>query len=258
VTSQRRYSGVNVLLLWDAALTRGYQSPAWITFRQALGLGGHVKRGEHGTAIVYASRFTKHDTNAATGEEIERHIPFLKSYTVFNVEQTEGLPPQVYQVGVPKPLSEAIEAVEAFIGRLGAKVRHGGGVACYRPMYDTIDLPEPGSFESAAAYYGVSLHEHSHWSGHESRLNRDLTGRFGKEAYAAEELVAEFSAAFLCAALSIPGRLRHAEYLGSWLTMLKEDTRAIFSASARATESAQFLEGKGGRAVEEASDGEEE
>jgi antirestriction protein ArdC len=256
-TSQRRYSGVNVLLLWDAALTRGYQSAAWITFRQALGLGGHVKRGEHGCWVVYASTFTKHDTNAATGEEIERHIPFLKSYTVFNVEQTEGLPSQVYQVRVPKPLSEAIEGVEAFIGRLGAKVRHGGGVACYRPAYDTIDLPEPGSFESAAAYYAVSLHEHAHWSGHESRLDRDLTGRFGDEAYAAEELVAELTSAFLCAALSIPGRLRHAEYLGSWLKMLKEDTRAIFSASARATEAAQFLEKLGGQ-VEATEDGEEE
>jgi antirestriction protein ArdC len=129
LTSQRRYSGVNVLLLWDAALTHGDQSAAWITFRQALGLGGHVKKGEHGCWVVYASTFTKHDTNAATGEEVERHIPFLKSYTVFNVEQTERLPSQVYQVRAPKPLSEAIGEVEAFIGHLGAKVRHGEGVS---------------------------------------------------------------------------------------------------------------------------------
>jgi antirestriction protein ArdC len=244
-TSQRRYSGVNVLLLWDAALSRGYRSCAWLTFRQAMGLGGHVKKGEHGCSIVYASSFTKSDTDAKTGEETEKRIPFLKSYSVFNVEQTEGLPSQVYQVAEPKPLEDALEDVEAFIERIGADVRHGGDKACYMPGYDAIQLPDPGSFESAAHFYATSCHEHAHWSGAESRLNRNLTGRFGSEAYAAEELVAELTAAFLCASLSIPGRLRHAEYLGSWLTILKEDKRAIFTAASKATEAAQFLERAG-------------
>jgi antirestriction protein ArdC len=256
-TSQRRYSGVNVLLLWEAGLREGYRSDAWLTFRQAQGLGGHVKRGEHGTFIVYASSFTKQDTNAATGEEVERQIPFLKSYTVFNVEQTEGLPANMYAAVEAKPIDDAIEDVQVFIERIGATVRHGGDRAFYAPSLDVIQLPEPACFEGAGHYYSTSLHEHSHWSGHESRLDRDLSGRFGDEAYAAEELVAELTSAFLCAALSIPGRLRHAEYLGSWLKMLKEDTRAIFSASARATEAAQFLEKLGGQ-VEATEDGKEE
>jgi antirestriction protein ArdC len=240
-TSQRRYSGVNVLLLWEAALARGYRSCSWITFRQASGLGGHVKKGEHGCSIVYASSFTKHETDESSGEERDRKVPFLKGYTVFNVEQTEGLPAQVYQVAEPKPLDEAIEEVEAFITHIGADVRHGGDRACYMPGYDAIQLPDPGSFESAQAYYATSLHEHAHWSGSKGRLHRDFTGRFGSAAYAAEELVAELTSAFLCAALSIPGKLRHVEYLGSWLTILKEDKRAIFTAASKATEAAAFL-----------------
>jgi antirestriction protein ArdC len=163
----------------------------------------------------------------------------------------------MYAVVEPKPLDDAIEDVHAFIERIGATVRHGGDRAFYAPSLDVIQLPEAACFEGAGHYYSTSLHEHAHWSGHESRLDRDLSGRFGDEAYAAEELVAELTSAFLCAALSIPGRLRHVEYLGSWLRLLKEDARAIFSASARATEAAQFLEKLGGQ-VEATEDGEEE
>jgi antirestriction protein ArdC len=257
-TSQRRYSGVNVLLLWATALERGCRSDAWLTFRQALGLGGHVKRGEHGCSVVYASTFSRTERDQDTGEERERKIPFLKSYTVFNVEQTEGLPSNMYAIVEPRPLDDAIEDVRVFIERIGATVRHGGDRAFYAPSFDVIQLPEPACFEEAGHYYSTSLHEHAHWSGHESRLDRDLSGRFGTQAYAAEELVAELTAAFLCAALSIPGRLRHAEYLGHWVSILKEDTRAIFSASARATEAATYLEGKGGAVVPETSDTEEE
>ena len=117
------------------------------------------------------------------------------------------------------------------------------------PSLDGIRLPPPEAFESAAHYYSTSLHEHTHWTGHESRLNRNLTGRFGEAAYAAEELVAELGAAFLSAALSIPGRLRHAEYLGSWLQLLQHDARAIFTAAGKATAAARYLEERGGRAV---------
>lgn len=249
-TSQRRYSGVNVLLLWGEAFRKGYRHHGWLTFKQARALGGHVKKGEHGCHVVYASSFTKHEQQE-NGEEEDRKIPFLKSYTVFNVAQTEGLPASMYAVAEPKPLDDAIEDVEAFIARIGADVRHGGDRACYMPGVDAILLPESSCFESAAHYYATSLHEHAHWTGHASRLARDLTGRFGDSAYAAEELVAELSAAFLCASLSIPGRLRHAEYLGSWLSVLKRDSKAIFTAAARATEAAQFLEAAGGHAGED-------
>jgi len=249
-TTQRRYSGVNVLLLWDAALSHGYRSGAWITYRQARALGGHVKKGERGCAIVYASSVERSQEDDATGDESEKRISFLRSYSVFNVEQTQGLPTQFYQVAVPKPLDDALEDVDAFIERIGADVRHGGDRACYMPAYDAIQLPDPQSFESAAAYYATSLHEHAHLSGAKHRLNRDLTGRFGSGAYAAEELIAELTSAFLCAALSIPGQLRHAEYLGSWLQLLGKDKRAIFTAASKATEAAQFLERAGGVAEE--------
>ena len=249
--SQRRYSGVNVLLLWQSALLKGYRSNAWLTFKQARTLGGHVRKGEHGRLVVYASTFTKHETDSASGEDVEKRIPFLKGYTVFNVEQTEGLPAPLYQVVEPMAVEDAIEDVEAFLAQVGAKLRYGGDCACYTPALDVIQLPEPAQFESAAHFYATSLHEHAHWSGHESRLGRDLSGRFGSEAYAAEELVAELAAAFLCAALGIPGRLRHTEYLGSWLKILKEDKRAIFSAASKATEAARFLEERGGRGISE-------
>ncbi len=165
---------------------------------------------------------------------------------VFNVEQVAGLPESVAPLPQPVSLPDALAHVEAFLQTLGADVRHGGDRACYVPALDGIRLPPPEAFESAAHYYGTSLHEHAHWTGHTSRLNRDLAGRFGEAAYAAEELVAELGAAFLCAALSIPGRLRHAEYLGSWLKLLRHDARAIFTAASKATAAARYLEEQGG------------
>ena len=255
--SHRRYSGINVLLLWDAAMNAQYRNPAWLTFRQAKGLGGHVRKGEHATVIVYASSMTKSEEDKETGEEHTRRIPFLRTYLVFNVEQTEGLPEHLYRVGEPKPIEQAIEHVEAFLRQVGADVRHGGNSACYLPSGDFIALPEPGYFESPSHYYATSLHEHGHWTGHETRLARDLKGRFGTEAYAAEELIAELTAAYLCASLSIPGRLRHSEYIGSWLKLLGHDKRAVFTAATKATEAATFLERVGGIHVEPATTEEE-
>jgi antirestriction protein ArdC len=240
-TSQRPYSGVNVLLLWAAATAKRYRSPAWLTFRQTNALGGHIRKGERAAHIVYASTFTKTDTDPTTGEQVEEHIPFLRWYTVFNVEQTEGLPERLYHVSDPKPLGEAIASVEEFIRKLGADVRHLGDRACYRPAEDFIALPEPGDFRALGDYYATSLHEHAHWTGHPSRLNRNLSGRFGSESYAGEELVAELASAYLCASLEIPGQLQHAEYIGSWLKLLKSDKRAIFTAASKATEAAKYL-----------------
>jgi len=257
-TSQRRYQGVNVLILWRATMRKGYRSGAWLSYRQALGLGGHVRRGEQATAIVYASTFVPRDERDKAEAE-QKRVPFLKRRDVFNVEQTEGLPSHLYQIPTPLPMAAAIDHVEAFLHTIGADVRHGGTQACYIPALDCIALPVPEAFNSAPDYYATSLHEHAHWAGAPKRLNRDLSGRFGEEAYAAEELIAELAAAYLGALLSIPGKLQHAEYLGAWLKLLHHDQRAIFTAAARATEAARYLEEQGGISVpiEAAADGED-
>lgn len=236
--TQRQYTGVNILLLWAAAETKQYRHSAWLTFKQAQGLGGTVKQGEKATAIVYTSSFRK---TSEENEEDEKDIRFLKFYHVFNLEQTLGLPGRLYRTPEEKPIEDRLQHVEAFLARIDANVRHGGDKAYYSTSEDVIVLPSAESFETTAHYYATSLHEHAHWSGHANRLNRDFTGRFGTRSYAAEELVAELSAAFLCAHLEIPGELRHAGYIGSWLELLENDKKAIFTAAAKATEAAEYL-----------------
>lgn len=241
--SGRAYSGVNVLTLWLEGMERGFKHPGWLTFKQAKELGGSVMKGEKGVRIVYASSYLKTETDE-TGEESERTISYLKSYTVFNVEQTQGLPEPCYQQPKSKPLAEANEDAERFLQASGAEIRHGGKRAFYQATYDYIRLPQPQDFTESSAYYATALHELVHWTGHPSRLSRDLSGRFGSDAYAAEELVAELAGAFLCAHLEIPGKLQHAEYLAHWLKLLKADARAIFSAARLATEAAEYLKVK--------------
>jgi antirestriction protein ArdC len=238
--SQRHYRGVNVLLLWAAAETNRYKNPAWLTFKQAQELGGTVKKGEKATPIVYASSFKKTETPEA-GEENKKDIRFLKFYYVFNLEQTTGLPGHLCRVPEEKPLEDRLHHVEAFIEKVGANVHHGGERAYYSPSTDVIVLPPMKDFESPAHYYATSLHEHVHFSGHPSRLNRDLTGRFGSRSYAAEELVAELGAAFLCSFLEIKAELRHASYVASWLELLENDSKAIFTAASAASKAADYL-----------------
>lgn len=243
--SGHRYRGVNVLLLWRASHMKGYRHPAWVGYHQAHELGGYVKKGEKATVVVYASTFIPRDERNKPEEE-QKRVPFLKQRDVFNVEQTANLPDHLTRSPEPKPLPEAIDAVDGFLRTIGANVLHGGNRAAYSPHFDLITLPEPEKFRSAPDYYATSLHEHTHWTGHKSRLNRDFSGRFGDESYAAEELVAELGAAYLSATLSIPGKLQHAEYIGNWITLLRHDARAIFTAASRATDAANFLEAKGG------------
>lgn len=247
--TQKRYRGINVLILWHAAMRKGFRRPVWIGYHQAQELGGYVKKNEKSTAIVYGATFVPKEERTKPEEEQQR-VPFLKRRIVFNVEQTAGLPDHLSRIPEPAPLADAIAHVEAFLRAVGAQVRHGADRACYLPALDSIVLPEPNAFESAPHYYATSLHEHVHWTGHQSRLDRDLSGRFGTASYAAEELVAELGAAYLCALLAIPGQLRHAEYIGSWIKLLHDNQRAIFTAASRATDAAAFLSGKGGLAPE--------
>ena len=236
----RQYNGVNVLLLWMAAASKGYSSQSWVTFKQAKELGGHVRKGEHGERVVFWRFLDKIKKDAATGEEHNERIPLLRAYTVFNVEQCEGLTLPAREV-VELTEHERHAAAEALIACSGARIVYGGGRACYIPSQDTIHMPELGTFNEAAGYYATHLHELTHWTGHKARCDRDLSGRFGDESYAAEELIAEMGAAFLCAELGIKGELRHASYLESWLRVLKGDKRAIFTAASMATKAATYI-----------------
>jgi antirestriction protein ArdC len=238
------YRGVNVLLLWGDALAKGYAAPLWMTYKQSQDLGAQVRKGEHGSLVVFADRFTKTETNDQ-GEAVERAIPFLKGYTVFNVEQIAGLPAHFYAQPVnPLPLCERIEHADCFVTATGAAIHHGGNQAFYSPARDLIQLPPFEAFKDKESYYATALHELTHWTRHETRLVRDFgRHRFGDDGYAREELVAELGSAFLCADLGITPDVRedHAAYLNHWLTILKEDKRAIFSAAAHAQRAADFL-----------------
>jgi antirestriction protein ArdC len=240
VISERAYRGVNILLLWETAHSRCYPNPGWLTFRQANELGGSVKEGEKATAIVYAAQTTKKAVGDSS-EEVKQNFHFLKFYSVFNVEQTTGLPEKYYATAKQKPIGRRHARVEEFLDRIGATVRHGGDKAYYSLAQDIVVLPQRDAFESLRHYYATSLHEHVHYTGHPARLNRDLYGRFGDRSYAAEELVAELGSAFLCSMLEIEGRLRHAEYIASWLKLLADDCRAIFTATSAASKAADYL-----------------
>ena len=239
------YRGINVLLLWGAAQDGGYRSPFWMTYQQAAERKAQVRKGEHGALVVYADRYTKTETTE-TGEESDREIAFLKGYTVFNIEQIDGLPAELYP-GPALPLAPApaplIAAADGFIAHTGAIVRHGGNRAFYAPGSDHIQLPPVAAFRDAESYTATKAHELVHWTGHRSRLAREFGKRFGDHAYAFEELVAELGAAFLCSTLGITPETRadHAEYLAHWLKVLKADKRAIFTAASHAQKAADYL-----------------
>ena len=240
------YQGINVLNLWGAAVSKGYTRPVWMTFKKAKELGGQVKKGEKGTSVVYASSFEKSEVNDE-GEETTSTIPFLKGYTVFNVEQITGLPEKFYET--PSRLEDTrarMEAVEQFIINTKAIIQHGGNKAFYSPSHDFIQMPPSQSFRDIESYYAILAHELTHWTSHSSRLDREFgQKRFGDHGYAMEELVAEIGSAFLCAFLGITPETRedHAAYIQSWLTVLKKDNRAIFTAASQAQRAVDYLRG---------------
>lgn len=249
------YRGINILLLWDAAIEKGYTANTWMTFKQAETFKAHVKKGEKGTNIVYADRATRAATNEA-GEEVENHYSFLRSFVVFNVEQIEGLPDRFLEPPAPRDESqtlEFIEEAETFFAKTGAEIHHGGNRAFYSPGRDIIQIPHLQAFNDAESYTATKCHELIHWTGHRNRLDRGLnSSRFGDEAYAFEELVAELGAAFLCCELGIYPEPRedHAAYLASWLKVLKGDKKAIFAAAGLAMKSLDHLTGLQGKAEE--------
>lgn len=240
------YSGINVILLWAESVACGYTAPIWITFRQALALGGHVRKGEHGSTVVYANRISRTETGD-DGQDVELQIPFLKAYTVFNVDQVEGLPAHFYAAAEPKlDAGRRIDHADAFFAATGADIRHGGNQAYYALHADHVQMPPFECFEDPASYYATLAHECTHWTRHPTRLDRDFgRKRWGDDGYAREELVAELGAAFLCAdlELELEPRPDHASYIESWLKVLKDDRRFIFTAAAHAQRAGDFLRG---------------
>ncbi|TCU03637.1 uncharacterized protein DUF1738 [Rhizobium sullae] len=216
-----------------------------MTFKQAIELGGHVRKGEKGAPVVYADTMRRTETDEATGDETDRAIPFLKAYTVFNVEQIEDLPGHFYaRAEIIRNLDEQNEGAEAFFAATRADIRHGGDCAYYSPALDYVQMPAFEAFRDAQSYYATLAHELTHWTRHATRLDRDFgRKRFGDDGYAREELVAELGAAFLCAdlGLRLEDRADHAAYIGHWLAVLKEDKRAIFTAAAHAQRAADYL-----------------
>ena len=239
----RQYSGINVLILWGAVIEHGFPLQSWLTFRQALSLGGHVRKGERGTTVVYADRFVPDDEKKRaqeTGEEAQA-IPFLKRFTVFNVAQCEDLPEDL-AVAAPAPEPGLIEPrVEALIKETGIAFRIGGNRAFYVPTHDYVQVPPPQAYFQTIDWHRTALHELGHATGHASRLGRDLSGSFGSKKYAFEELVAEMNAAFCCASLGIVPTVRHTDYIASWLDVLREDNRAIVRAASHASKAADWL-----------------
>ncbi|WGG60803.1 ArdC family protein [Brucella intermedia] len=242
-TTRRQYSGINVLILWGAVIQHGFPTQNWLTFRQALSLGGNVRKGERGTTVVYADRFTPEDEKRRareTGEEPGR-IPFLKRFTVFNAAQCEGLPEDIAVDGPPPPPGLIEPKVEALIKATGIDFRIGGDRAFYMPSLDYVQVPPPQAYFEPINWHRTALHEMGHATGHVSRLGRDFSGSFGTKKYAFEELVAEMNTAFCCATLGIVPTVRHADYIGSWLECLREDNRAIVRAASQGSKAADWL-----------------
>lgn len=239
----RTYSGINVLLLWGAVIERGFTGQSWLTFRQALSLGGNVMKGERGTTVVYADRFVPEDEKrrARETDEDAQAIPFLKRFTVFNTDQCENLPEDVATAAPPVPKGLIEPTVEALIEAIGVDFRIGGDRAFYVPAHDYVQVPPPQAYFEPINWHRTALHELGHASGAPHRLNRDLSGSFGSKKYAFEELIAEINAAFCCASLGIEPTVRHADYIGSWLEVLREDNRAIVRAASQASKAADWL-----------------
>jgi antirestriction protein ArdC len=240
--SNRPYSGCNVVLLW-LARGNGWATPRFVTFKQAQEAGGSVRKGERGTKVYFVKQLRV--TESKEGEEAERLVPMMREYTVFNVAQCEGLFANVVD-GKPARVRnpDARDALaDEFLTATGAVIREGAGEAYYAPGQDFISMPAFAAFKGADHYYNVAFHELTHWTGHKARLDRDLKGRFGQAAYAAEELIAELGAAFLAVEFSFDGDVRHAGYIETWIGLLRSDKRAFFTATSKAQAAADYLRG---------------
>ena len=238
------YRGANVLNLWAAAMSRGFTSRHWMTYKKATELQAQVRKGAKAELAFYVGTIQK--TEERDGKDIDRTIPFLKSYHVFNTDEIDNLPAQ-YRAAPPVPVtldpSERKPACDEFIAGTCALVFHGGGKAYFSPSRDEVHMPEFGTFSDAGLYYSTMFHELTHWTGHKPRLDRLSHKVFGDPDYAFEELVAELGASYLCADLAVDAEPReeHASYIASWLKCLKADNRNVFRAASYAEKACTYL-----------------
>ena len=245
------YRGINVLTLWVAAMTKGYASPHWLTFKQALALGGCVRKGEKGSTVVYANKIevnadSKAQEGAERGEDGKRQVAFLKRYTVFNAEQIDGIEAKY---PAPAPILTATNPherdaeLDTLFARVPVAVRHHGSQPYYQPSGDHVVMPEFADFHTGDDYYSTLAHELCHATGHVDRLARPTLVSTKRADYAREELVAELGAAFVSGAIGIKlhDREDHAAYLASWLQALRNDKRCIFTAATQAQAAADWL-----------------
>jgi antirestriction protein ArdC len=237
--SNRAYSGVNTLLLWTSQV-QGFQFPRFLTFGQAKRLGGSVRQGEHGFKIYFVKKM---QTKKENPEDEPRNFTILREYTVFNVEQCEGLPDNVVTPEPPKIINKERrhQLADYFLACTKANIREGAGEAYYNPNSDYISLPGWSQFHGRDSFYDVAFHELTHWTGHNKRLARDLKNRFGTRQYAAEELIAELGSSFLCAEFGFDTTNQNAAYIQNWIDLLREDNRAIFTAASHASKAADYL-----------------
>lgn len=241
-----RYRGVNTLALWAEAHERHYPEAKWATYRQFAELGLQVRKGSRSAIGVFWKPFDAQKGDAVESHDAPRDADdsrtrwIARAFPLFNIAQTEGYEAPTLP---PRPGHERIAHAEAFMAAIGAEIRHGGNRAFYRPSDDFIQMPPFEVFVDPIAYYGTLAHEFGHWTGHESRLNRDLKIRFGDEKYAAEELIAELTAAYISADLGLAPepKQENAAYIQNWLKILKSDKRAIFTAARHAQAAADYV-----------------
>ena len=238
VLSEKQYRGVNIMSLWASSLEHEFSSGLWGTYRQWKQKGAHVCKGERGTPIVFYKRVDR-DIDDANDDHSSFYL-LARGFTVFNLDQVEGFEaPQID----PLPEEHRIAKAESFFANLKIKTAYGGSEAYYRPSTDTVHMPAFSDFKEASGFYSVLGHECGHASGAKHRLDRDLKGRFGDERYAAEEAIVEFASSFIMADLGIACEPRpdHAAYIASWLKVLKDDPKAVFSAASKAQQVADWM-----------------
>ena len=241
--TRRSYSGINILLLWSALEAKGFASNYWVTFKQCIAMGGSVRKGEHGVNVYFADKFVpdKEKARAEQNGDEAASIAFLKRYVVFNADQCDGLPIGLVSAAVARPECNPIPEAEALIVATKADFRIGGDEAFYVPSEDFIRIPHQTSYTDQINFYRTAFHELGHWTGHKTRLDRHLTTKHGTADYAREELVAELATAFVCASIGIIPTVRHADYIGNWLQVLKEDARAIVKAASLASKASDYI-----------------